>query len=158
MFKKLNGNDDLSKASNQGKTMGNLNKVMLIGRVGQDVQKKHTNSGTSVATISIATADYYKDKNEERQEITEWHQVVLWQKLADLAEQYLSKGNQVYIEGSLKTEKWDDKDGNPRTTTKIIAQKIQFLPNKKTEDNSQPTDSQPSESEKLESEEFIEVL
>lgn len=104
-----------------------VNKAIIIGRLGQDPEKRVTQGGKSVATLSVATTENYKDQQGNRQEKTEWHRVVLWDKLADLAEQYLKKGSQVYIEGSLKTEEWTDKDGNKRQTTKIAAQTMQFL-------------------------------
>jgi single-strand DNA-binding protein len=107
--------------------MGSLNKVMLIGRLGSDIEKRVTQSGSSVATLSLATTDTYKDQQGNRQEKTEWHRVVLWNRLADLAEQYLSKGKQVYIEGSLRTNEWTDKDGNKRYTTEVSGQTLQFI-------------------------------
>lgn len=107
--------------------MGSLNKVMLIGRLGADPEKRVTQSGSAVVTLNLATSEKYKDKSGNNQEKTEWHKVVLWNKLAELAEQYLSKGKQVYIEGSLKTNEWNDKDGNKRYTTEVIGQKLQFI-------------------------------
>jgi single-strand DNA-binding protein len=107
--------------------MGNLNKVMIIGRISCDIEKRVTQSGSSVVSLDIATNENYKDQQGNRQERTEFHKVVLWNKLADLAEQYLGKGKQVYIEGSLRTNEWTDKDGNKRYTTEIIGQTMQFL-------------------------------
>jgi len=112
---------------NKGKNMGNLNKVMLIGRIGQDIEKKTTTSGKSVATISIATSEKWTDAQGQKQEKTEWHRVVLWDKLADLVEQYCRKGSQLYVEGSLTTKEWQDKDGNKRYTTEVNGRSIQFL-------------------------------
>jgi single-strand DNA-binding protein len=107
--------------------MGNLNKVMIIGRISCDIEKRVTQSGSSVVSLDIATNENYKDQQGNRQERTEFHKVVLWNKLADLAEQYLGKGKQVYIEGSLRTNEWKDKDGNKRYTTEIIGQTMQFI-------------------------------
>jgi single-strand DNA-binding protein len=104
-----------------------LNKVMLIGRLGNDPEKKVTQSGAAVASFSLATTDSYKDKQGNKQESTTWHKVVLWNKLADLAEQYLSKGKKVYIEGILKNNEWTDKDGNKRVTTEVTGQTMEFL-------------------------------
>lgn len=100
---------------------------MLIGRLGNAVEKRVIPSGASVATVSLATSERFKDKSGQMQERTEWHRVVLWNRLADLAEQYLNKGSQIYIEGSLRTNEWQDKDGNKRYTTEIQAQTMQFL-------------------------------
>ncbi len=110
--------------------MGSLNKVMLIGRLGSDPEKKVTQSGSSVCSFSLATTESYKDQQGKKQEKTEWHRIVLWNRLADLAEQYLAKGKQVYIEGSLGTNEWTDKDGNKRSTTEIKGQTLQFLESK----------------------------
>jgi single-strand DNA-binding protein len=107
--------------------MGNLNKVMLIGRLGQDPEKRVTPSGASVVTISLATSEKFKDKQGNKQENTEWHRVVFWNKQADLIEQYCKKGSQLFVEGSLTTNKWKDKDGNERFTTEIKGHNLQFL-------------------------------
>ncbi|MGK5092294.1 single-stranded DNA-binding protein [Deltaproteobacteria bacterium TL4] len=107
--------------------MGSLNKVMLIGNLGKDPEIRYTQSGNAVANFSIATTDIWKDKQGQRQEKTEWHTVVAWDRLADLAQSYLKKGKQVYIEGSLQTRSWEDQQGQKRYTTEIIAKTIQFL-------------------------------
>jgi single-strand DNA-binding protein len=107
--------------------MGNLNKVMLIGRIGQDIEKRITPQGKSVATISLATSERFTDSQGQKQEKTEWHRIVLWEKLADLVEQYCKKGSQLYVEGSLQTKEWQDKDGNKRYTTEINGRNMQFL-------------------------------
>ena len=88
--------------------MANLNKVMLIGRLGQDPEIRYTQSGSAVANATIATNDYWTDKKGEKQERTEWHSLVLWGKLADLAQSYLKKGSQVYVEGRIQTRDWED--------------------------------------------------
>ena len=107
--------------------MANLNKVTLIGRLGQDPEIRYTQSGSAVANATIATNDYWTDKQGEKQERTEWHSLVLWGKLADLAQSYLKKGSQVYVEGKLQKRKWEDKEGNERWTTEIVANQMQML-------------------------------
>ena len=108
--------------------MASLNKVMLIGNLGKDPELRHTPSGTAVATFSIATTERFKNKQtNEWEKKTEWHNVVLWDKQATLAGQYLTKGSTVYIEGRLQTRKWQDKNGNDRYTTEIIGNSLEFL-------------------------------
>ena len=105
-----------------------VNKVILVGNLGKDPEVKYTPQGTAVAKITVATSNSYKDKTSgEWQETTEWHNVVLWQRLAEIAGEYLKKGSKVYIEGSLRTRKWQDKSGNDRYTTEIIANEMQML-------------------------------
>lgn len=105
-----------------------MNKVIILGRLGQDVELKHTPNGTAVANMSIATSESWNDKSSgQKMEKTEWHRVVAWGKLAELAGQYLSKGRQCLVEGKLETRSWEDKDGNKRYTTEIRATSIQFL-------------------------------
>jgi single-strand DNA-binding protein len=107
--------------------MASLNKVMLIGNLGRDPEIRFTPEGSQVASFSIATSENWTDKNGTRQERTEWHNVQAWNKLADLAKRYLQKGRQVYIEGRIRTREWDDKDGNKRRTTEIIASNMVLL-------------------------------
>ena len=104
-----------------------LNKVTLIGNLGKDPDIRHTRDGTAVANLSIATAESWKGKDGQRQERTEWHRVVLWGHLAGIAEQYLSKGRQVYIEGKIQTRKWQDKDGADRFVTEIRCEQLIML-------------------------------
>lgn len=105
-----------------------LNKVMLIGRLGKDPELKYTGSGTPFCRFSLATDDTWNDKNSgERQERTEWHNIVVWDRLAEICNQYLTKGRLVYIEGSLQTREWDDQDGNKRRTTEIRARDMVML-------------------------------
>ncbi len=104
-----------------------LNKVMLIGRLGQDPEFKMTPSGNGVCNFSVATSENWTDKSGEKQERTEWHRIVVWGKLAELCNQYLSKGRQAYIEGKLQTRSWEDKEGQKRYTTEIVANTVQFL-------------------------------
>jgi len=110
--------------------MSSLNKVMLIGRLGKDPEVKFTSSGTAVCNFSLATSETFKDKSGEKQEKTEWHNVQLWQKLAEIAGEYLTKGSLVYIEGRLQTRKWQDKEGNDRYTTEIVGERMQMLGSK----------------------------
>lgn len=104
-----------------------VNKVILMGRLGQDPELKHTPAGAAVCSLSLATSESWKDKAGEKQERTEWHRVVVWGKLAELCNQYLSKGRQAFVEGRLQTRSWDDKDGNKRYTTEINATTVQFI-------------------------------
>jgi len=105
-----------------------INKVILIGRLGKDPELKYTASGTPFCRFSIATDDVWNDKNSgERQEKTEWHNIVVWDRLAEICNQYLTKGKQVYIEGSLQTREWDDQDGNKRRTTEVRARDMVML-------------------------------
>jgi single-strand DNA-binding protein len=104
-----------------------LNRVMLIGHLGQDPELRNTQSGTAVCNFSIATTEKWKDKQGEKQEKTEWHRCVAWGKPAEVLAKYLTKGSQVYIEGSLETKQWEDKDGNKRYTTEIKVREFTFL-------------------------------
>ena len=99
--------------------MAGVNKVILIGNLGSDPEVRHLSNGSVVANFNIATSESYTNKNGERVTQTEWHRIELWDGLAKIAEQYLKKGNTIYVEGKLKTENWQDNDGNNRTTTRI---------------------------------------
>jgi single-strand DNA-binding protein len=107
--------------------MSSLNKAMLIGNLGRDPEVRSTADGTPVATFSLATGESWMDKSGNRQERTEWHNIVAWNKLADIAKRYLAKGRQVYVEGRIRTREWDDRDGNKRRTTEILASQIVLL-------------------------------
>jgi single-strand DNA-binding protein len=107
--------------------MSNLNKVMLIGRLGRDPEVRYTKSGSAVANIRMATTDFWKDRDGNRQERTEWHTVVAWGRLADLAQNYLKKGRLIYVEGRLQTRDWTDNQNVKRYATEIVANNIQFL-------------------------------
>ncbi len=104
-----------------------LNKVMIIGNLGADPELRHTQNNQSVARLRIATTENYQDRNGNQQQTTEWHNVVAWGKSAELAARYLTKGRQVYVEGRLRTRKWQDREGKDRYTTEIIAQRLLFL-------------------------------
>lgn len=104
-----------------------VNKVILLGRLGQDPELKYTPSGTAVCNFSLATTESWSDKSGQKQERTEWHRIVVWGKLAELCNQYLSKGRQAFIEGGLQTRSWDDKQGQKRYTTEINAKTVQFV-------------------------------
>ncbi|MDR0564568.1 MAG: single-stranded DNA-binding protein [Azoarcus sp.] len=108
--------------------MASVNKVILIGNLGRDPEIRYMTSGEAVCNLSLATTDTWNDKSSgERREATEWHRVVMYRKLAEIAGQYLKKGSQVYIEGSLRTRKWQDKDGSDRYTTEINANEMKML-------------------------------
>jgi single-strand DNA-binding protein len=104
-----------------------LNKVMLIGNLGKDPEVRFTGGGRAVAKFPIATSEQFLDANGQRQERTEWHNIVVWGKQAETCGQYLQKGRQVYIEGQIRTRQYDDKDGNRKYITEINAQRVQFL-------------------------------
>ena len=104
-----------------------VNKVILVGNLGRDPEIRHTQTGRAVANFTIATTDRFKDREGQQQERTEWHRIVAWDRLAEICAEYLSKGRQVYIEGRLQTRDWEDKDGNKRYTTEIVAQNMQML-------------------------------
>lgn len=107
--------------------MASLNKVMLIGNLGKDPEVRYTTSGQGVASFSVATSEKFKNKSGDMEERTEWHNVVLWGKLAEIAKEYLGKGKTVYIEGRLQTRKWQDKDGRDRYTTEVVGDRMQML-------------------------------
>jgi len=107
--------------------MAGVNKVILIGNLGKDPEVRHLESGAAVANFSIATTETYKDRNTgERKDVTEWHNIVLWRGLAEVAEKYLKKGSQVYIEGKLRTRSWE-KDGVTRYTTEVVGDTMTML-------------------------------
>lgn len=108
--------------------MKGLNKAMIIGSLGRDPEVRHTGGGTAVVNMSVATSESWRDKQSgEKKDATEWHNVTMFGKLAEIAGQYLTKGSKVYIEGRLKTRKWQDKDGGDRYTTEIVASDMQML-------------------------------
>lgn len=122
--------------------MAGINKVILLGNLGKDPEIRYLEGGTAVANFTLATSENYKDKTTgERKTITEWHNVVLWRGLAEITEKYLKKGNQVYIEGKLRTRSWQDKDGNTRYTTEIVAENMQMIGRKDENTSSTPSDT-----------------
>ncbi|HEV2341762.1 MAG TPA: single-stranded DNA-binding protein [Candidatus Acidoferrales bacterium] len=104
-----------------------VNKAILVGRLGRDPETRYTGSGQAVANFTLATDSTYKDRAGERQKRTEWHRIVAWGKLAEICQQYLKKGSQVYIEGRLQTREWEDKSGQKRSTTEIVASDMRML-------------------------------
>lgn len=107
--------------------MASVNRVILVGNLGQDPDIRYASSGDAVANLSIATTDQWKDKNGEKQERTEWHRVVFWGRTAEVCGDYLHKGDSIYVEGSLQTRKWTDQEGVERTTTEIRGERMQML-------------------------------
>ncbi|RCL37935.1 MAG: single-stranded DNA-binding protein [SAR86 cluster bacterium] len=122
-----------------------LNKVLIIGNLGSDPEIKYTSSGSAVANLSIATSERWKDRNTgEQKEQVEWHRVVLFSRLAEIAEQYLKKGSKVFVEGKLQTRDWEDAEGKKRYTTEVIAREMTMLDSRSGSDNaSQPQNSSP---------------
>ncbi len=107
-----------------------VNKVILIGRLGKDPETRYMTSGEAVTNVTLATSENWKDKNGEKQEKTEWHNLVFYRRLAEIAGEYLKKGSQIYVEGKLATRKWQDKEGKDRYTTEIIVNEMQMLGSK----------------------------
>lgn len=104
-----------------------LNKAMIIGRLGNDPEVRYAQSGTAMGNFNLATNESWMDKSGQRQEKTEWHRIVVFGKQAENCAKYLKKGRQAYVEGRIQTREWEDRDGNKRTTTEIVAQTVQFL-------------------------------
>lgn len=135
---------------------GSVNKVILIGNLGKDPEVRHLENGAVVANFSIATSESYNDKNTgERREITDWHDIVLWRGLAEVASKYVRKGTKVYIEGKLKKRSWQDKEGSTRYTTEVVGDQMTILSKLERPEgnqapyNSQGTPSKPSEIENI---------
>ena len=124
-----------------------VNKVMLIGNLGRDPEIRYTTNGQAVANFTLATTERYTDREGERQENTEWHRIVAWGRLAEICGEYLTKGRMVYIEGSIRTRSWEDKEGNTRYTTEIVARNMQMLGGQggRTEAPSAPDDKVPGD-------------
>lgn len=110
--------------------MAGVNKVILVGNLGKDPEVRHLDNGRAVANFPLATSETYKNKQGERVTNTEWHNVVLWTPLAEIAERFLKKGGQVYIEGKITTRSWDDQDGNKRYTTEVVGRELTLLGSK----------------------------
>ena len=124
-----------------------LNKVLIIGNLGSDPEIKYNSSGSAVANLSIATSERWKDRNTgEQKEQVEWHRVVLFSRLAEIAEQYLKKGSKVFVEGKLQTRDWEDAEGKKRYTTEVIAREMTMLDSRSGSDNApQPQSSGPED-------------
>ena len=104
-----------------------VNKAILVGRLGRDPEVRYTSGGQAVCNFTLATDESFKDRSGERQKRTEWHRIVLWSKLAEIAQQYLKKGMLVYIEGRIQSRQWDDRAGNKRTTVEIVGNVMRML-------------------------------
>ena len=107
--------------------MASVNKAIIIGNLGRDPEVRYTQSGQAVASFTVATTETWTGRESDRQERTDWHNIVVWGKQAETCGQYLSKGRQVYIEGSIRPRSYEDRDGNKRYITEIVAQRVQFL-------------------------------
>lgn len=116
--------------------MAGVNKVILVGNLGKDPEVRHLEGGAAVANFTLATTEVYKDKTGTRQEQTEWHNIVVWRGLAEVAEKYLKKGMTIYVEGKLRTRSWDDKEGNKRYTTEIVGDTFTILSKKENSNTS----------------------
>lgn len=123
--------------------MAGVNKVILVGNLGKDPEVRYLDSGVAVANFSLATTENYKNKEGERVSQTEWHNIVLWRGLAEVAEKYLKKGSSVYIEGKIRTRKWEDKEGNNRYSTEILGDNMTMLGSKPTSEEKDKNDSHP---------------
>lgn len=133
-----------------------INKVILVGTLGRDPETKYMPSGGAITNVSIATSEQWKDKSSgEKQERTEWHRVVFYSKLAEIAGQYLRKGQQVYVEGRLQTRKWQGQDGQDRYATEIIANEMQMLGGRA--EGSAPPAAEPSQSANNQFEDFEDI-
>jgi single-strand DNA-binding protein len=120
-----------------------INKAIIVGNLGRDPEVRYTANGNAMANITVATTENWKDKQSgERQERTEWHRVVFFGRLAEIVEEYLKKGSQVYIEGSIRTRKWKDQNDQDRWTTEIVASEMQMLSSRNSGDYGQSSDSQ----------------
>ena len=125
--------------------MSSLNKVMLIGHLGHDPSTRYMTNGDAVTNFSLATSESWKDKGSgERVEETEWHRIIMFRRLAEIAQEYLKKGAKVFIEGKLKTRKWTDKDGNEKYTTEIIAHEMKMLGSPQARDEAAPEQNKPT--------------
>ena len=120
--------------------MAGVNKVILVGNLGKDPEVRYLDSGVAVANFSLATTENYKNKQGEKVSQTEWHNIVLWRGLAEVAEKWLKKGSSVYIEGKIRTNKWEDKEGNTRYNTEILADNMTMLGNRNNSDASDKND------------------
>ena len=137
--------------------MKGINKVIIVGNLGADPDSRAMPSGNAVTNISVATSESWNDRDTgEKQEKTEWHRVVFFNRLAEIAAQYLNKGSQVYVEGKLQTRKWEDKEGNERWTTEVVANQMQMLGDRMSNDmsNDNASSSQSSSDNDFSTDEF----
>ena len=123
-----------------------VNKAILIGHLGKDPEVRYMPSGEAVANVTLATSETWKDKSGEKQEKTEWHNIVFFKRLAEIAGEYLKKGSQIYVEGRITTEKWTDKDGKDRYTTKIVASEMKMLDRKSSGGSFEVVENRPAAS------------
>ena len=128
--------------------MAGVNKVILVGNLGKDPEVRYLDNGVAVANFSLATTENYKNKQGERVSQTEWHNIVLWRGLAEVAEKYLKKGNNVYIEGKIRTRKWEDKEGITRYSTEILGDNMTMLGGKASSESTHNNDVSPKIEEK----------
>ena len=115
--------------------MAGVNKVILVGNLGQDPEVRYLDNGVAVANFSLATTENYKNKQGERVSQTEWHNIVLWRGLAEVAEKFLKKGSSIYVEGKIRNRKWEDKEGNTRYNTEILGDNMTMLGGKPNQQN-----------------------
>lgn len=123
--------------------MSGVNKVILVGHLGKDPEVRHLENGVNVASFSLATTETITNKSGERQDLTEWHNIVVWRGLADVAEKYLRKGKLIYLEGKIRTRSWEDKEGVKRYTTEVVADTFTML-GKKDDGSSAPSSTAPT--------------
>ena len=128
-----------------------VNKVILVGHLGKDPEVRYMPSGEAVANVTLATSETWKDKTGEKQEKTEWHNIVFYKRLGEIAGQYLKKGSLIYVEGRITTEKWQDKEGKDRYTTKVVANEMKMLGSKSSGGSSFEVVEKPSASEEFSS-------
>lgn len=126
--------------------MAGVNKVILVGNLGKDPEVKYLEGGVAIAKFPLATSETIKDKSGNKTEQTEWHNIVLWRGLAEIAEKYLKKGGTVYIEGKLRTRSWEDKDKNKRYTTEVIGENMTMLGGRRDSSSNEQSAAQPAES------------
>ena len=125
-----------------------VNKVIPVGNVGKDPETRYLEGGTAVCSFSLATSESYRNRDGERVTNTEWHNIVLWRGLAEVAEKYVKKGSQLFIEGRIRSRSWEDKDGNKRYTTEIVGDNMQMLGRRSDDQGSQDSQKGTQESQK----------
>ncbi len=133
--------------------MAGVNKAILIGNLGKDPEIRNLESGVKLARFSMATTETYRDKEGNRVDQTEWHNIVLWRGLAEVAEKYLKKGNSIYLEGRIRTRQWDDENGNKRYTTEIQGDNMVMLGGRRDQGNGRPIETQNTEAAKTDPDE-----